>query len=749
MDLYGRDVEFAELRGLWQAVAAGQGPRAIAYVADTGVGKSRLVQELYHHLSRAADPFDYWPDAFLDAGASLQVTPPFPAGHRPAGPPMFLWLGVRWTDPGERNAVDVRALPDLRDQLVIHARLARDLQDPWLRRLIEAAGEVLTERAAGELQNLLLDQLVPFGALALGTAREITARATRGALSVAGHDAAQEQELQEQLRTLLRKLLGGTRRLPVVLWLDDAHWIDERGMAFVGGLRRDAKAGGWPLLLIATAWPREWHERHLAALLGDGGTVRDLDQASAAALDALSRRELPGLSDAQRALLVAKADGNFLTLLENIDELRMVDENFVDGDLRRALSPAGEGKLQGWESSRPRRIAQRFQAFDREVRAFLARASALGLSGRIIVAVVRAYAAQRQLPDVDALLRRCRDEYAVLLARSAQLYEFRDPGYHRAALAFFTTYLAAEQQALAAALDGELAGWIGRSFDAAGVRQDAAAPDDSVLRLAAGERSALLALARDRLGVTHTAGMQARVLWLQQLAEDRQWDLVRDAAAELAAADWAGLPATALAWRERDVLVELLRNAGALVPAAHLAGHLVVVRRQHLAAAPTDDARAALGEALNRIGYIHELSGNLDAAQMCLKETVQQYQAIMARPFTTDERFVVGFALNLSGRIYHRLGNRAAARTQFEDSLKLLRTVQEDRGTDEDQRVLGLALNWMGRIHEEQNDLAGALQYFQEAVTLAERVADLRGFPSDWLGLAVMHQRVGRIHRRQ
>ena len=90
MDLYGRDVEFAELRGLWQAVADGQGPRAIAYIADTGVGKSRLVQELYHHLSRAADPFDYWPDAFLDAGASLQVTPPFPAGHRPAGPPMFL-----------------------------------------------------------------------------------------------------------------------------------------------------------------------------------------------------------------------------------------------------------------------------------------------------------------------------------------------------------------------------------------------------------------------------------------------------------------------------------------------------------------------------------------------------------------------------------------------------------------------------------------------------------------------------------
>jgi hypothetical protein len=290
--LYGRDEEFAELLEVWDAVKTGQGPRTIAYIADTGVGKSRLVQQLYHHLAHSAadDPFDYWPDAFLDAGDSLQVTPKFPDGHRPAGPPTFLWLGTRWADPGERNVVDARALPELRDQLAVHARLIRDLGTTWHGRLAAAAGEVLQQRARGEVLNLVLDQLVPFSSLTLSVIRDIAQHMQHASRGIPAETTARVQELREQLRDLLRTLLQGKRPVPVVLWLDDAHWIDRNDMPFVAELRREAAAARWPLLLIVTTWPREWHERRLAALFTGGATadpavvVRDLHQASDAAL---------------------------------------------------------------------------------------------------------------------------------------------------------------------------------------------------------------------------------------------------------------------------------------------------------------------------------------------------------------------------------------------------------------------------------------------------------------------------------
>jgi predicted ATPase len=70
---YGRKRESAWLRGQFDAVAAKDadgrftGPRMAFVIAESGIGKSRLVQELYLGLTSdpAWDPpeVDYWPDA--------------------------------------------------------------------------------------------------------------------------------------------------------------------------------------------------------------------------------------------------------------------------------------------------------------------------------------------------------------------------------------------------------------------------------------------------------------------------------------------------------------------------------------------------------------------------------------------------------------------------------------------------------------------------------------------------------------
>ena len=105
------------------------GPRMTFVVAESGVGKSRLVQELYIRLTEdpAWDPpeTDYWPPAFGDGGVNLAVIPSM-KDHVPKGPPRFAWLGARWQSPDERNALERRSvLPDLRSSVTVHAEVLR------------------------------------------------------------------------------------------------------------------------------------------------------------------------------------------------------------------------------------------------------------------------------------------------------------------------------------------------------------------------------------------------------------------------------------------------------------------------------------------------------------------------------------------------------------------------------------------------------------------------------------------------
>ena len=77
-NFHGRTAELAQLRRLFEECAARDpatgrfgGPRMAVVIAESGIGKSRLVQALYQQLTKDLlwDPpeVNYWPDAFMDA----------------------------------------------------------------------------------------------------------------------------------------------------------------------------------------------------------------------------------------------------------------------------------------------------------------------------------------------------------------------------------------------------------------------------------------------------------------------------------------------------------------------------------------------------------------------------------------------------------------------------------------------------------------------------------------------------------
>lgn len=154
----GRVAELKRLERAYRAVAEGAGPRYAVVLGDRGMGKTRLVQELYRILTDHHDPYDYWPDARLFEGDNLRVAPAPGDFHFAPGERLmpFLWWGFRLNDPSDRNAP--RA-----DMAAHRATLEPHLSSVLLsRRLAELTEELKGVGAeTGKSAVLKLSELIP------------------------------------------------------------------------------------------------------------------------------------------------------------------------------------------------------------------------------------------------------------------------------------------------------------------------------------------------------------------------------------------------------------------------------------------------------------------------------------------------------------------------------------------------------------------------------------------------------------
>jgi hypothetical protein len=406
--LVGRSAELAELEAAYTLVANGQGPRVAVLTAESGVGKTRLLVELYGRLVRAHEGDDYWPEHLPANDVSLPLNPEpaqfnWPEDRTASAP--FIWWGLRCTDPQRRNSawVDggainsaaIALLPHL--YFLEHVRVAngvkRDLADLTLDGAIEVAG-LLTDAVPGFglFKSLVVNRWKRWQ-----QAKELRQlQAARSSVQAASdlRAARLDEQLLEGMKALLKpsgSSTSGLKGVPVVICIDDAHWLDPISAGFVGRLLEAARQANWPLLLIFTAWPEPWHAaltqpsapqwQVLSTTLLAMQDAKRADQRSldpSDGVDQIIRDVYPGLHVEQRRTIADKVGSDLYRLRELLRSLSENDRRFVDRDPRKELSAAGLDWLGKLQRGRSDIVRDRFEQLPPGVREFIGLWSLMG-----------------------------------------------------------------------------------------------------------------------------------------------------------------------------------------------------------------------------------------------------------------------------------------------------------------------------------------------------------------------------------
>jgi tetratricopeptide (TPR) repeat protein len=773
----GRTKELAWLRNLWDEAttrdASGRfvgGPRMGIVLAESGYGKSRLVQALYQQLT--IDPVwdpeqvNYWPDAFQEPTEQLRVNPD-PGDHAPKGPPQFMWLGMRWQPTEERNVEErTCAIPAARDALLAHVRIADRHRPAWEHARAEIERTIRRGSVASTIARAA-DLLIPFGELGVRLAQGAVdlARDRRTAgRNLDSQQRHQSSDASEEFLVEMREVFGGTgsagRVLPTILWLDDAQWIDSATLECIEALWKEAQQRSWPLLVLATHWEREWEELRssqarssLAAFGGRAGVSElRLGESSRVDLAAYLEERLPGLSAPQRELLLDKSGGVFLTMVENVGELLANPDAFVDGQLTGPLTTDGERFVREWESQRQRRVEQRFAKLASEVRTVLGWGSALGV--RFLKDVIADHATRTGVAkQPELILDACVVPYAILGSPSANLREFRDRAFHAVARKHFDRWGRGHEDSLRATLRDHLVRWVNASFDEEGsvlrpneAKETAMLERGAAIFLEPGERRDLLGMAVAELRLPevpdwaqpqHAAALRARLLLTWTDAPERLYGRVRHAAATMAGIDWDAVPTEVIDTFDRFVCARDWAEAGAQAAAKPLLLHVLREVRRSEAEDDGEHRDALLSAVLSATIDIEGSIGSKATALELARESVSVERRRVQRGGSNDAREALAIALLDQSDLELALDDPTASRACCDESLRIRESMLGESPTPLEQRSVSLALDHLGYLAELEGDLRAAEANYARSLTIARGVAASRESPQVMRDLSI------------
>jgi len=781
-NFFGREKELATLRQLWDqattkdANGAYVGPRMAIILAETGYGKTRLIQALYQRLT--SDPLwdpaevNYWPDAFQEVLNQLRVNPDM-AKHSPQGPPRFLWAGMRWSPPEERNLEErTCSLPEIRDVLRTHVEIARQHSGVWTK-LKAKAGKTIKTEGISQATEQVVDFLgIPFGGLLLKGAKAI------GDLATAKSSQSFKEESEKKALDITEELLGDFREifgaigsggivLPTILFLDDAQWIDPITLKFIGQLWREADSRKWPLFVVITHWERNWrellkkpeneHESSLAYFKNRKEVhFIELGPSSNKDLEGYLKQKLKGLTERQTKLLLDKSGGNFLTLVENVGFILQNKMNFENGDVQGKLSKGGENKVKTWEENRQKRIEQMFAGLSDETKNLLGWSGQLGI--RFIKNVIVDFANKQGVEiEPNQLIDECIDPLVILGKASENMREFRHRAFYHVASQHFSDYLSDSESLLKATLQKHLSQWVNNSFTSEGclLETDANHLSNAAIFLESGERRDLLNIAvrefmpENEQGKNLDTWIRSVYLLVSLDSEDNLWDLVREKGNMLKKIDWNKLVNSVLDLSLRESLADWLVTSGAIRSAKKIWQNILHHQQLVYGSNKSPESLRDVYISLVRIGDIEEAEGNLQVARNLYAEGLEISRKLAEQLNTPNSLRGVSISLDRIGNIEETEGNLQVARNLYAEGLEIRRKLAEQLNTPESLRGVSISLDRIGGIEKAEGNLQVARNLYAEGLEISRKLAEQLNTPESLRGVSISLERIGDIEKAE
>lgn len=364
----GRRNLVADLEAVWSEIVAGGGPRFIVLSAPIGWGKTRLIHEFYSRLAAGQPSPHYWPPAFdldpVEPLRSRKLTHPSEITVNPRATITYLWWGLSCNRRADGRRAQV--LVDDSTQVYAHSLSIEALTNSRLRQALES-GDLDSSEGIYQKGSLVLDVISCFGvafpAIAVGRAfldvartavdianryRHVSVRseAILGTRKIDAEDVERQRFVDDLSATVSRL---SQQRVPLLLFLDDAHDADESVMAFVSSLLKIPENR---ILIIACTWPdqlanpmteiSDWIRSLQEDVYGVTEIVQ-LDQLSGDDLATIVREVAPHTSPTIVSAFVNRFSPNPFLLRQALS-FRSVKKSMVDGAI--TMSPQEIDQLE-------------------------------------------------------------------------------------------------------------------------------------------------------------------------------------------------------------------------------------------------------------------------------------------------------------------------------------------------------------------------------------------------------------------
>jgi hypothetical protein len=401
---FGREAELKTLEAIWQLASTGK-PQIGVLIGETGLGKTRIIQEFYRRLAvkQQKETQPYW-STTLSNGKNLSLQPVI---QNESAQIPWLWWSMRWQPEDGRNMI-LRQSPFEEGDSHLLANVL-----PIIRKRKRNS---LRNSAALTLSTILAD-VASVGLYGSALALFDLIKARNEFNKTVDKDIAsllteRTRELVENtlnyLRLFLDKTQGTGPTVPVILVLDDAQWMDQVSVDALAIIFEQARHENWPLMVLASHWAKEWneseskllsldlynndenHRKHNFTCLYDiyhYFSYQDSNSCNVSHLATMQRKELesivikalPGLTSEQTDKIVTEADGNPRAMEEMIRLLLTHDRNFTDGNPINPLSKIGLSQLAKIEKTDLyRKVMERFDNLDESLQYSLTAGAFLG-----------------------------------------------------------------------------------------------------------------------------------------------------------------------------------------------------------------------------------------------------------------------------------------------------------------------------------------------------------------------------------